>query len=312
MAIEFADQQAQTNFAYIRQAIEATQCGRALMTRVDNSIRTCRISFVPDADVRADGGASAAPINPATDKIPGRAILNLFAPAELCRTYIDVDKFSPGELEALWAQYARENGDRNLGLAAALVTSGLTDIQVIDRVHWPENNAPFVQQDLDALRAAQPDCSSVLQCRLWREHLWRLIWLLRPYILPGRGADTRVRIGDSIGQYYSSYLPDVIWRYSGWMQFQDAHVIVVHELVHALRIMEGRRVVDRGWEEEAMTVGLAPFDSEEFSENRYRRECAMALAGAHNDPAYSSQSASFARLGGGDPKNIFSGPRGPR
>lgn len=312
MTFIYANGDARTNFGYIRDKIRQTQSGRDLIDRVAASRHSCRVEFVNDNTVRGDGGASAAPINPANDKLPVRAILGLFAPPEICRSYADVDRFSIFELLDLWAGYRQENGGRNLLLEAAIVASGLTDAQVIAKVDWPQGNTPFNQRDLDDLRAAKPDCTSVPKTRLWREHLWRLIWLLRPYLQRGAGANTRIRIGESIGQYYASYLPDIIWHFGGWVQFADAHVIVVHELVHALRIMEGRRVVDRGWEEEAMTIGLVPLDIEEFSENRYRLDCGMPAAGAHNDPGYSSQTGNYARMGGGDPNNVFSGPQRPR
>lgn len=54
-------------------------------------------------------------------------------------------------------------------------------------------------------------------------------------------------------------------------------LIVGHELVHAWRIMKGRRIFENGWEEEAMTTGLPPFSRLKFSENRLRSEAKLPM-----------------------------------
>ena len=49
-----------------------------------------------------------------------------------------------------------------------------------------------------------------------------------------------------------------------------------HELIHAWRMMTGRRIVGgNSWEEEAMTVGLSPFANLRFTENHLREEAKL-------------------------------------
>ncbi len=49
-----------------------------------------------------------------------------------------------------------------------------------------------------------------------------------------------------------------------------------HEMIHAWRMMTGRRIVGTNmWEEEAMTVGLSPFANLRFTENALRRDAKL-------------------------------------
>lgn len=49
-------------------------------------------------------------------------------------------------------------------------------------------------------------------------------------------------------------------------------VILGHELIHTWRMLTGMRVFETGWEEEAMTTGLAPFGNLKYTENKLRLE----------------------------------------
>jgi hypothetical protein len=61
-----------------------------------------------------------------------------------------------------------------------------------------------------------------------------------------------------------------------------ADVMLGHELIHAWRMMTGRRIVARGWEEEMMTVGLGPGADLPFTENKLRSEAGHPLRTSYN------------------------------
>jgi Effector protein len=107
--------------------------------------------------------------------------------------------------------------------------------------------------------------------------------VLYDFLTPGPGCDTSVRF-----QPYDSFKRDLrgdfdklevgafekktnVWR-------NLMAVILGHELIHAWRIMIGKRLVFSGaWEEEAMTTGVGPFVSWSPTENSLRQEFSMPL-----------------------------------
>lgn len=90
---------------------------------------------------------------------------------------------------------------------------------------------------------------------------YRLCLYLYDHLTPGSGADTQVRIVVT-----QEKLPD-----------EPLEVLIWHELVHAWRLMTGRRVFENGWEEEAMTTGLPPFSNMLYTENRFRLEAGLPM-----------------------------------
>jgi hypothetical protein len=88
------------------------------------------------------------------------------------------------------------------------------------------------------------------------DEYYRLVLYLYEYLEPGAGSDAEMRV-----VLTQEELPnDPLW------------IVIAHELVHAWRIMNGRRIFEGGWEEEAMTTGIPPFTSMKFTENRLRVE----------------------------------------
>lgn len=85
---------------------------------------------------------------------------------------------------------------------------------------------------------------------------YRLCLYLYDFLTPGLGCSAEMRV-----VFTQESLPnEPLW------------IIVAHELVHAWRIMMGRRIFEGGWEEEAMTTGLPPFSTMKYTENRIRVE----------------------------------------
>lgn len=93
---------------------------------------------------------------------------------------------------------------------------------------------------------------------------------LYDFLTPGPGSDCLIAFNHKKLNYseaHRKYLP---------MSKSPLHlplpVVLAHELTHAWRVMTGRVLFLYGWEEEAMTVGLPPFSSMKFTENRFRIE----------------------------------------
>jgi hypothetical protein len=98
----------------------------------------------------------------------------------------------------------------------------------------------------------------------------RLRSILYDFLTPGEGSDCRVAFNHKRNNYsegHRRYLPMSMMPLN-----LPTAVALAHELIHAWRCMTGRVLFDYGWEEEAMTVGLPPFSSMKFTENRFRIE----------------------------------------
>jgi Effector protein len=88
------------------------------------------------------------------------------------------------------------------------------------------------------------------------------------FLQPGPGCNTAVRLEFDVG------LADTKGgrNYKKSVDAVEPRIMLAHELIHAWRMMKGRRIVRRGWEEEAMTVGLAFAAGWPITENRLRME----------------------------------------
>jgi hypothetical protein len=106
---------------------------------------------------------------------------------------------------------------------------------------------------------------------------YRLAFSLYEFLTPGSGINTVIRYVVDITAF-DKKKADV------------APMVLGHELIHAWRMMTGRRVVPNGWEEEAMTTGIPPFTTLHFTENKLRMQCGMPLRPHYNtDPNYNSK-----------------------
>lgn len=91
-----------------------------------------------------------------------------------------------------------------------------------------------------------------------RETFFKICYHLYQFLTPGPGVPVAVRFRPETD------IPD--------------HILLGHELVHAWRMIYGRRLVMGGsmYDEEMMTVGLGIFAHWEFTENQLRREAGFA------------------------------------
>lgn len=266
----------------LRKRISKVQIGHDLFSAMDASAHTCNVSFVPDVDVANDGGAVAGLERPDMDKVPGVAMLKHFAPNNAVLAMASVDRMK-SEIATAWKYYLFNNKRKNKRLIDAIASSNMGLRDICDRL-----GNVHLDQGMGKISPATLQGFMTGPVAIPGEVFWRLTWLLRPFIQPGIGASTRIRIAKSIGKEANSTTRR--WRAAwGSLKFEDGHIICFHELVHAQRMMAGERVVDTGWEEEAMTIGLAPFEHEHFTENKYRQACGKQLATMHGSATFSSQ-----------------------
>ncbi|NTS75644.1 hypothetical protein HR060_02085 [Catenovulum sp. SM1970] len=118
---------------------------------------------------------------------------------------------------------------------------------------------------------------------------YKICFMFYDYLSPGKGIPTQVRLTPQI---YAEGLNDHWWHgkqnYKGDWTAAREDIMVGHELIHAWRMMAGKRVVRGGWEEEAKTVGLAFAAGWEFTENRLRNEAGHPRRINYNHTDFSS------------------------
>lgn len=120
-----------------------------------------------------------------------------------------------------------------------------------------------------------------------------LCFLLYDYMIPGTGTDAQVRIMNPTTFAYD-FKKDVaaIKKFSPAKAALTLEAVVfAHELIHAWRMMAGRRVVTNGWEEEAMTTGIGPFSGWRLTENVVRGDFGLKTRTSYASPTHSSNIA---------------------
>ncbi|MFX1675528.1 M91 family zinc metallopeptidase [Paraburkholderia sp. A2WS-5] len=105
---------------------------------------------------------------------------------------------------------------------------------------------------------------------------------------------------------------------AAWMD-RPPWIALVHELIHAWRLVTGRCVFEPGgieeyWEE-AMTVGLPPYDGCRYTENRFRQAKALPLRTFYGETTLGRSKAAAAKHGAAESrlliKVVGSGPNDP-
>lgn len=96
---------------------------------------------------------------------------------------------------------------------------------------------------------------------------------LYQWINPGPGCSTSIRFDATAHPRHADKS-----IYQRDYQKSALHIVLGHELIHAWRMMSGRRFYQGGFEEEQMTVGLPPFANMRFTENKLRAESGFAIA----------------------------------
>jgi hypothetical protein len=124
---------------------------------------------------------------------------------------------------------------------------------------------------------------------------YRICFYFYDFLTPGPGIDTVIRL-----EPVEELLAD---KNSGTFSPKKNHndvpgyIVLGHELIHAWRMMAGRRIVRQGWEEEAMTSGISIFMNYKFTENRLRKEAGLPLRPSYANNHISSPFADSLRAG---------------
>ena len=123
---------------------------------------------------------------------------------------------------------------------------------------------------------------------------YTLCFVLYDYLTPGVGCDTQVRFM-SPARFMADFKGDIEAADTKWYRSETktgklvAISVLGHELIHAWRMMAGRRLVTQGWEEEAMTAGVGPFLNWKFTENALRKEAKLPLRAKYQTGQCSSE-----------------------
>lgn len=120
-----------------------------------------------------------------------------------------------------------------------------------------------------------------------------LCFLLYDYMLPGTGTDAQIRVMTA-QTFEHDFKSDVksektITRSKDSTAQRLDAAVLAHELVHAWRMMAGRRVVAGGWEEEAMTSGIGPFLNWRMTENSFRNDLGLKKRKEYANNRHSSE-----------------------
>lgn len=106
------------------------------------------------------------------------------------------------------------------------------------------------------------------QAKIDDNDYYKICFAYYDYLTPGRGCNSQVKLlpGIRLLNGLKPYDP------KNDADCVPPEIMLGHELIHAWRMMAGRRIVNDGWEEEAMTTGLHPFSHLAFTENRLRMD----------------------------------------
>lgn len=113
---------------------------------------------------------------------------------------------------------------------------------------------------------------------------YKLCFYFYDFLSPGPGVNTCVRLSPVLR------LDAIDGSYKPKRDFMAVppEIVIGHELIHAWRMMAGRRVVREGWEEEAMTTGIGMFRPWRFTENRLRSEGGYPIRPTYSNGKISS------------------------
>ena len=120
-----------------------------------------------------------------------------------------------------------------------------------------------------------------------------LCFLLYDYLLPGPGMNTQIRFANNM-TFDHDFKNDFkkenkLTRSNQETQNRLGAAVLAHELIHAWRMMAGRKVVAGGWEEEAMTSGIGPFSNWRLTENRFRADLGLSTRMTYAANTHSSE-----------------------
>ena len=115
---------------------------------------------------------------------------------------------------------------------------------------------------------------------------YKLAIPLYEFMTPGPGVNTAIRFENK--KEFKDVNTNMFFRPKINDADVPAYIVMGHELIHAWRMMQGRRLVRQGWEEEAMTTGIMEFANFPVTENKLRAEAGLPLRTSYQQGHYSS------------------------
>jgi hypothetical protein len=246
--------------------------GRRLIDAIDASGHECHI-FSGGRTLKYDG--CAQPTDPHSVQQEVDRMVVPFRPRSQNLLVRDLDRSATAgaktQAETYWEKKFKEHLGYDETLYAAAIAGELHNImgrlsaKISDPWHYTAQIVGKTVKQLVDMSLGRIPCDDATY--------YKICFMFYDYLTPGRGIDTQVRLTPQIrAEGLSSHW----WRgrenYKGDWTAAREDIMVGHELIHAWRMMVGRRVVRGGWEEEAMTVGLSFAAGWEFTENRLRLE----------------------------------------
>ncbi len=239
--------------------LDKLRTGRKLISEINQSGHRCRIFCAPD------GNEGAANSDPQTVESNARRLVKSFRPQQYNMLPAS-KKFNFGD-----------GGKKVLGeIKESLKVANLhddrytasTELDYILLRAWKNLNTGrnAVARLLNKPRnVIDQMCDG--QVKIDDDDYFRIAFAYYEFLTPGPGCNTQVKLKAEVKLTSGgTYKPKTD------VAAVAPEIIVGHELIHAWRMMKGRRVVDHGWEEEAMTTGIAPFAHYLITENALRLE----------------------------------------
>lgn len=239
--------------------LEKLSTGRLLLNDINTCGHTCKIYCAPDGN---DGAAQSHPMTLENNE---KRMIRSFRPQHLnhmAQTQLPSGEQGVKILKGIKEQLKAKNQYSNTTLASMEL-----DFILVRAWGTERTGRNALAQLLNKPIAAINDmCDGV--AKIPDDDYFKICFAYYEFLMPGPGCDTQVKLKAGVKLLGSdqSYKPK---------KDSDAvapEIILGHELIHAWRMMKGRRVVAAGWEEEAMTTGCAPFTHIKVTENALRRE----------------------------------------
>jgi hypothetical protein len=145
-------------------------------------------------------------------------------------------------------------------------------IRIMDRARTKYSDPWRLCEQLTGKSREQLNLMAVGELAIDDNTYFKICVFFYPFLNPGPGTDTQVRLQFEVGLRGFELNLKGGYDYKNDPHAVRSDIMLGHELIHAWRMMNGRRIVIQGWEEEAMTVGLAFAAGWPMTENQLRVE----------------------------------------
>jgi hypothetical protein len=234
--------------------------GRMLINAINASGHTCRIFCAPPGN---EGGALA---DPSTLVNNARRLVKSFRPQHLNMMPHSKKIFLADGGKNVLGEIKTELQKSGMHQGRAIASTELDFILVRAWGDIDKGRNALVTQLGKSRNVIDNMCEGLV--KIEDDDYFRICFAYYEHLQPGPGCSTQVKLKPEVKLTAASgtYKPKTD------VSAVAPEIILGHELIHAWRMMVGRRVVDHGWEEEAMTTGCGPFTHLPITENALRRE----------------------------------------